>query len=253
MLNGALIPGQRLPSQAELCERFRSSVTVIREALQQLNARGLIRTVNGVGSFVADRSVEPLKRSMLHYAGSARQIHEYSELMDLRLMIETFCVQRLAQNNTPEAIARLRACLDRMEHFRSDVDRFADADVDFHSALVEPCGNALIKALHSSLLPEMGRFMHMTYVTNGQIDRNYGEHLAIFRAVERGNMDDAFTRLRSHLEYARRANTEIIAGMTKSGTDMGKTQDKQSARLNEISRHRDNRTLRSDIVGSRRR
>jgi GntR family transcriptional repressor for pyruvate dehydrogenase complex len=39
ILDGRLVPGERLPSEEKLCERFHASRTVIREAIQQLRGR----------------------------------------------------------------------------------------------------------------------------------------------------------------------------------------------------------------------
>ena len=53
--DGLLPPGQQLPSEAELCERFSVSRTVVREALGQLVVDGRIYKIKGKGAFVAKR------------------------------------------------------------------------------------------------------------------------------------------------------------------------------------------------------
>ena len=50
--SGAYIPGQKLPSEAELCREFSASRLSVRSAIGQLAAQGLIRTHQGKGSFV---------------------------------------------------------------------------------------------------------------------------------------------------------------------------------------------------------
>jgi len=56
--SGALPPGERLPSEAELCERFNVSRTVVREALGQLVTEGRVYKIKGKGTFVAKRKSE---------------------------------------------------------------------------------------------------------------------------------------------------------------------------------------------------
>lgn len=56
ILEEGLTPGSRLPSEAELCERFKSSRGPVRQALAALEQEGLIYRVQGAGSFVAERS-----------------------------------------------------------------------------------------------------------------------------------------------------------------------------------------------------
>jgi GntR family transcriptional regulator len=52
ILSGVLAPDARLPSESELIERFGVSRITVRQALAELQASGLVRTVNGKGSFV---------------------------------------------------------------------------------------------------------------------------------------------------------------------------------------------------------
>lgn len=52
-----LKPGDKLPSETELCEGFGVSRTVIRQALQELEYEGLVRRRKGIGSFVAEPKV----------------------------------------------------------------------------------------------------------------------------------------------------------------------------------------------------
>ena len=53
--DGVLSPGEQLPSEAELCERFSVSRTVVREALGQLVVDGRIYKIKGKGAFVSKR------------------------------------------------------------------------------------------------------------------------------------------------------------------------------------------------------
>jgi len=99
LILGGEFKGQaKLPSQEDLCIRFGVSSSVVREAIHLLKAKDILYTVNGVGSFVAERSVDPLKRLMLHYVSGAQEAHDYSELMELRLAIETTCAEKLADS-----------------------------------------------------------------------------------------------------------------------------------------------------------
>lgn len=53
--SGRLKPGDRLPSTAELKAQYGVSITVVRNAVQWLKAKGLVEGLSGVGVFVAER------------------------------------------------------------------------------------------------------------------------------------------------------------------------------------------------------
>jgi GntR family transcriptional repressor for pyruvate dehydrogenase complex len=194
----------KLPSQEELCSRFSVSSSVVREAIHLLKARDILYTVNGVGSFIAERSVDPLKRLMLHYVSGAQEAHDYSELMELRLAIETTCAEKIAEHNSSEALKSLYSSLRIMETSAHQLQTFSDADLAFHSAIVDYSGNSLIKAIHSSLRPTMRRFMDLTCTERADFGRNSKEHRRIYAAICTGNAAEASQAIRDHLHFARR-------------------------------------------------
>ncbi|HET6482201.1 MAG TPA: winged helix-turn-helix domain-containing protein [Actinoplanes sp.] len=56
--SGQLRPGDRLPSTAELRSQYGVSITVVRNAVQWLKAKGLVEGLSGVGVFVTERDGE---------------------------------------------------------------------------------------------------------------------------------------------------------------------------------------------------
>jgi GntR family transcriptional regulator, transcriptional repressor for pyruvate dehydrogenase complex len=217
IISGALKEHAKLPSQEELCSRFSVSSSVIREAIVLLKARNVLYTVNGVGSFIAERSVDPLRHLLLHYISGARELHDYSELMELRLAIETTCAEKIAEHSTPEALKDLHSSLKTMETAAGRYPVFSDADVAFHSAIVDYSGNSLIKAIHSSLRPTIRRFMSLTCTNRDDIERNCREHGQIYAAVAAGKPLEASQALRNHLLFAHR-NYGLLA-LHPAGTE----------------------------------
>jgi GntR family transcriptional repressor for pyruvate dehydrogenase complex len=224
MLEALILRGEfkgqaKLPSQEELCSRFSVSSSVVREAIHLLKARDILYTVNGVGSFIAERSVDPLKRLMLHYISGAQEAHDYSELMELRLAIETTCAEKIAEHNTTEALKSLHTSLRIMESSANQLQAFSDADVAFHSAIVDYSGNTLIKAIHSSLRPTMRRFMDLTCANREDVDRNCREHYRIYKAISSGTVEEASQAVRDHIQFARRNYGVLVPSSGAAGQE----------------------------------
>jgi GntR family transcriptional regulator, transcriptional repressor for pyruvate dehydrogenase complex len=194
----------KLPSQEELCARYTVSSSVLREAIHLLKARNIIYTINGVGSFIAERSVDPLKRLLLHYASGAHEAHDYSELLELRLAIETTCAEKIAAHSSPEVLKSLHQFQKIMESSLDRLQDFSDADLAFHSAIVDYSGNSLMKAIHASLRPTMRRFMDRTCTSRLDTERNCEEHGRIYAAVSSGSEGEASKAVRDHLLLAQR-------------------------------------------------
>jgi GntR family transcriptional regulator len=68
--DGILAPGERLPAETALVERFRVSLPTVRQALSVLRAEGLIESIHGVGTFVKEQ--RRLQRRSRGRYGSAR-------------------------------------------------------------------------------------------------------------------------------------------------------------------------------------
>jgi GntR family transcriptional regulator len=77
---GTLAPGDRLPSEPELCTRFALSRTTVRQALAELELEGTLRREKGRGTFVAERKDTSgfLQSSLGFYDEAVQQGHTVS-------------------------------------------------------------------------------------------------------------------------------------------------------------------------------
>jgi GntR family L-lactate dehydrogenase operon transcriptional regulator len=206
ILKEGLRPGDRLPGEEALCQRFGCSRPALREALQRLKAQGLIVSRRGSGNYLADGvQAGSLRESVKIYSSLQSQGASYLELLDLRLMIEVFCVGRLAARKEAAPRKRLREKLNVMRACKNDLVAFGRADIDFHQTLVEGADHGLFSNILSGLLAGLGlRFAEATYTSPDLVEKNLKDHVAICRAVEAGQPRLAQRLLRQHLLDSRR-------------------------------------------------
>ena len=220
ILKGKLGPEARLPTESELCRSFGVSRTVVREALQQLAARGVVNSVAGSGSYVSASNLDDLGRcfalSKLHADHNV-----FLELLDLRLLIETDLAGRLAAGPTPNSLRQMRNALAMMKASFDDHDAFARADSAFHHAIAEGVGHGLFSAIWKPLAPLAHRYGLETYDSKATLDDVIREHRAILRAIVAGNVTRARQAMQEHLLSSRRHYLELTKQQIVSNTNAG--------------------------------
>ncbi len=213
IVGGELVAGDRLPTEAELVDKYGASRAAVREAVQVLKARGLVVSRRGSGSYVSgDAGAKTLHESLGRYAALRGDGPAYIELMDLRLMVETFCVKRVAADLDDGARNRVRECLDRMIQAGDDLKRFGEEDIAFHQAIVDGAGHRLFATIFRGLLPGLGRrFALLTYTEAALTARTLNDHRKIVAALDAGDTKQAEISLRAHLAWSRENLERVLS------------------------------------------
>lgn len=203
ILNGSLNPGQRLPSEEKLCARFDVSRTVIREAIQQLRGRGLLRTLKGSGSYIADPSLETLGSALETY--SVLTLDEsFLDLIDLRILIESECAKLAATHAGEKVILEMQDTLDDMEEARGKRTAFSRADIAFHLAVAKGSRNSLYATILAGLERTCIDYANANRGTQDWYSEVITTHRAIFQAISEGHPEAAATAMHHHLLLSRR-------------------------------------------------
>jgi len=211
-------PGTKLPGEADLCARFGASRPAVREALQALKTRGLVESRRGSGSYVtSERGAGGVRDMLALYSALRKDEPSFIELMDLRLLVETFCIRRLADSASARSLDLLSRCLKRMEDSVDDLARFGREDISFHLTLVEESGHELFSNIMRGLLPGLGvRFALETYTDADLVGRNLADHRSIFRLIKSGDGDSAEARLNKHLTDSRQHLESMLKETSRS-------------------------------------
>ncbi|MEA3048243.1 MAG: hypothetical protein QOG84_79 [Sphingomonadales bacterium] len=135
--------GTRFPTEAELAGRHSVSRSVTREAVKMLTAKGLLTARPRKGTTVQPPSSWNLfdtdvLRWLLERKFSLELLRQFSEL---RVAIEPAAAALAARFADAEAIAAIEAGYARMEAVERNEDDALDADIAFHIAILNACGN----------------------------------------------------------------------------------------------------------------
>ena len=148
IISGGLLVDQRLPSEAELCEKFGVSRPTVREALKRLAAQNLIRTQRGAagGAFVNRMSFEEAHGAQITTSTLLLSMNEvdFETACEARYAMERACVALSAKRRTADHLATMRAEVHRQAQPGLSDESFCASDVAFHRALVDGAGNPVL-------------------------------------------------------------------------------------------------------------
>ncbi len=148
ILDGSLAPEEKMPSERLLASRFGVSRAIVREALHELQGRGIIETLHGKGSFVSSMVAAPKEDSPLLelFAGHPRTLYD---LLEVREQLEGQAAFLAAQRATQRDRYFITKAYENMT--TSDPLTNARLDHAFHQAVVEASHNPVLVHVLSSL------------------------------------------------------------------------------------------------------
>lgn len=182
MLTGRRRPGERL-AEAQLCEAFSVSRTVVRKALHRLAELRLVEIVPNKGATVASPT-----------PAEARDVFE------ARRAVETAIVRRLAGRLRHADLDRLRRRL-VAEHSaveQGDASGWARMAGGFHLALAEMAGNGVLQRMLVELLGHCTQVVAL-YETPGSARCEHDEHTGLVDLLELGDAESAVRVMDQHL------------------------------------------------------
>lgn len=147
--SGELAPGDRMPSERELSERFEVARTSVREAMQGLVSMRVVER-RGNRAYVA----EHLPEVVVEPSGDGKSF--VSELFETRRVLEVPLFAMAAERATTEERAQIAALADRFES-TLEIGEFRRLDREFHTTVAAACGNPLLIELYGKVLDRLFR------------------------------------------------------------------------------------------------
>ena len=198
---GRWAPGDQIPPERELAERFRVSRTSVREALRALEMQGIIDSRQGGGTFVrtADREtlVPPLAAAIL------RGQRELAEVLEVRELIEPGIARLAAVRATDEHVSELEGLLESQRACIAEQRSFVEEDTAFHYTLARAADNHILLRLHNVIL-DLLRESRQSYLhVPERPQMSLRGHEAILRAIKARDGDSANRASLAHITEVR--------------------------------------------------
>jgi GntR family transcriptional repressor for pyruvate dehydrogenase complex len=208
IVSGQIEPGEWLPRETDIAERFDVSRGVSREVIRGLEERGLITVRHGRGAQVA-----PIQRWDMfdvdvlaaHLAGPQRA-EVLREYLECRRLLEIEASAIAAERAQADDLERIDAALERLREAAGSPPgvgaeaQFHEADLAFHRSIIDATGNAalsgLVERIHAALFEARYPLARPAY----RLERAMPEHERIAEAIHEGSPDAARKAMRDHLD-----------------------------------------------------
>lgn len=197
ILEGQLAPGEKLPAERELAEHMGVSRVSIREALRELENRGLIDRRPGRGTIV----LKPGERAHISedVIGTIESLRPgLADIMELRSIVEPPIARITAERATRRDVAQLRELVEAME---GDVtkERYAELDRAFHQAIAQYAHNPLLELINEQIANQIAPSRASRYQTRERRAASSAAHRRIYEAIAAGDGKRAEQEARAHV------------------------------------------------------
>lgn len=195
---GALSVGDRLPTEPQLEAQFDVSRTVIREAIAELRAAGIVTPVQGKGMFVTEAPGGTILTPT-----EIQSIPQTLEMIEFRIAVETEAAAIAAYRRSAQQESDIRTANQFLTAQVASGGATIEADFAFHEAIAKAANNRhFIDALHRFGARSIPRSQFPTLPdaeSSDYLHKVIKEHELILEAISEQDPDAARQAMRAHL------------------------------------------------------
>lgn len=200
---GELKPGDRLPAERDLAQRFGMSRPSLRAALHSLGGMGLLQFRHGSGTYITE-GPPVLSEGPLALLAS---LHGFTddEMFEARMQLEVGVAALAAERATLAHLAKMRAEIEGMVSAMRDPHEYLVHDIGFHRAIAAASGNPILSALAEMVSTILYRQRRQTVARARDLAPSLAMHRRIYRAIASGDPERARDAMNQHLVQTQRA------------------------------------------------
>ncbi len=194
--------GDKLPTQNELSEQFQVGTRIIREALKQLEAKGLVSMEQGRGVFVRKQKLDfylkSLTNSISHELPQNKKV--LIDLTKAREIWEINAIEKFIEDPDYRILDELKSLVDKMTACRinNDMQEYKRLDIEFHHTLVKMINNEIINYMYGHLTNLLMYSIDSTEKKNDY--SGLSDHQDIIKYLNTCNRDGAIEAIKNHLQ-----------------------------------------------------
>lgn len=194
-----LEPGDKLPSERMLSEKFGVSRSNVREAIQKLEFYGLLVSKPQSGTFVADIGQVAMNGMMEDILRLEEP--DFKSLVETRILLELKTVRLAAQRRTEEDLVQMKKALEAYSEKVKNGEDAMQEDLLFHLAIAKASGNSTMNTFMLIITPEIiTKFEEHHVCDKGLAFMGVQEHQDIFDAIKAQDPQLAKAKMKIHFK-----------------------------------------------------
>lgn len=211
--------GERLPSEQALANQFGVSRNIVREAFKMLQERGLIQIISGSGAFVSYPNSEATADALGRYIRWLGTDQSIKALYEVRRILEGANARLAAQRNDEQDLEALETCLTRMRLNKASLEKWVEADLEFHLAIARATHNPFLSLLLEPLVDQLHEVIAGGYLVPGAVDTGLEAHTRVYQCIKNKDPEGAYNAIMDHLHDSE-LRIEAYKEKLKSGSNL---------------------------------
>ena len=185
IVSGEISENEKLPSEVDLCEEYKVSRPVFREAIRVLNAKGLTYSRPKIGTVARPKEEwHLLDPDVLFWLIQTTPEHEFFKtLSTVRRVLEPELAYIAASTANEEDIERIKQAYEGMEK-ATTVEEFIEPDIQFHLAIAKATHNDLLAYMSKMLVLPLQQSIQVTSLRPNLQGHSLPRHKAILTEIE---------------------------------------------------------------------
>lgn len=207
IIDGKLMPGDKLPTEPDLALKFHVGRNSVREAIKKLEANGVVYIKRADGTFVSENYNHKMLDPMLY--DIILQKKSWKDFVELRSVIDIGTLEVIIEKAKPEDTYRdLHRILLNMESRLYDevpiVDEIMKCDAEFHSAIAKRTNNPQIVTITDYItrltIPSRMKTIKEV-IENGEEENFAALHRQIVGVIEKREKEKIVKTVLDHYVY----------------------------------------------------
>ncbi|MGK0272514.1 MAG: GntR family transcriptional repressor for pyruvate dehydrogenase complex [Cocleimonas sp.] len=205
ILSGGLNNGEKLPSERDLAEQFEVSRPSIREAINKLQAKGIIKKVPGGGSYICETLGASFTDPLLELLANKQDAP--FDMLEMRYAIEGLSAYLAALRATKEDKELIQQRYDELleANINENTKKEAACDVNFHLSIAMATHNPVLLHIMQSLFSVLQKSISLTLIDlfEDSIHRKdiKEQHTEILNMILTNDGEAAKTAMQKHLSW----------------------------------------------------